>query len=151
MFNGESTLPTVPPVSVSVPMTLIRTKRGIPLMPTYSPLPPPVGSRPPRMSVSSDTGNLISLTKNLFLWWNRFGSMTTSPSIHTLLLLLRTSSHLLSPRRPQTKYTFFVQVPIRMLLAPSSTHTLPAIVPHPLQRAPPSPLSLSLLPQSRNP
>ncbi|OJA10289.1 hypothetical protein AZE42_04999, partial [Rhizopogon vesiculosus] len=53
----SSTLPAVPSVPVSVPMTLIRTKRVIPPMPTYSPPPPPVGRRPPpRMSVPSDIG-----------------------------------------------------------------------------------------------
>ncbi|OAX38751.1 hypothetical protein K503DRAFT_137682 [Rhizopogon vinicolor AM-OR11-026] len=51
------TLPAVPPVPVSVPMTSIRAKLVIPPMPTYSPPPPPVGRRPPpRMSVPSDIG-----------------------------------------------------------------------------------------------
>ncbi|OJA15071.1 hypothetical protein AZE42_09801 [Rhizopogon vesiculosus] len=52
----SSTLLTVPLVPVSVPMTLIRTKRMMIRMPTYSDPPPPVVRRPPRMSVPSDIG-----------------------------------------------------------------------------------------------
>ncbi|OJA19609.1 hypothetical protein AZE42_13258 [Rhizopogon vesiculosus] len=54
--HPSSTFPTVPPVPVSVPMTLTRAKRVIPPMTTYSPPPPLVRRRPPRMSVPSDIG-----------------------------------------------------------------------------------------------
>ncbi|OAX36315.1 hypothetical protein K503DRAFT_772658 [Rhizopogon vinicolor AM-OR11-026] len=49
------------------------------------------------------------------------------------------------------KYTFLMQALIQIFLAPPSASTIPATIPHPLQRTHLPPLSLSLLPQSRNP
>ncbi|OAX32183.1 hypothetical protein K503DRAFT_805426 [Rhizopogon vinicolor AM-OR11-026] len=125
----------VPPVPVSVPMGSIRAKRVIPPMPTYSPPPPPVGRcPPPRMSVPSDI-----VEPDLFDEESVYSHPSSAPT------------HPLSPRRPWMKHTFLVQALIQILVAPPSTPTFPATVPHPLQRAHLFPHSLSLLPQSRNP